>query len=410
MIPRFKPCLGLRELAAVCRARAGAVERFEAAFARAFGPGQALAFSYGRSALWAFLQAVGLQGAEVIQPAYTCSVVAHATVLSGNVPRFVDVRLPGCNMDLDHVAAAITGRTRAILATHLFGYPLDTDRLGEIVHDAERRHGHKIWVIQDCAHAFGARRRGRPVARAGDAALFGLNVSKMMTSVFGGMLYTEDPALAAAVRDFRDKTFRRPGLVKRLRRRCYLFAVYLAFTRGLYSLVHWLQERTPLLDRFTRAYHLDEEIRFPPDYLEGLSACEAEVGLVQLGRYPDILRARRDHAVYYNDHLPRRPGWVLPPLEDGATYSHYVVRVPDREAVLTALARRGIQLGRLIEYSVPELRPYRAYAGPRSFPAARLCSTCTINLPVYAQLSPACRERVVRAIEALGTPAASRAA
>src|SRR5712691_11257761 len=122
MIPRFKPWLRALELTAVLRPAGDAVGAFETAFARALQAGHALAFPYGRSALWAFYKALGIAGAEVVMPAYTCSVVAHATVLSGNVPRFVDICLDDYNMDLTHVERVLTSRTRAVIATHLFGY------------------------------------------------------------------------------------------------------------------------------------------------------------------------------------------------------------------------------------------------------------------------------------------------
>ena len=157
MIPRFKPYLGIEELLAAIAPDKGSVEKFEEEFARVFDGKYALAFSYGRSALWALFKSLDIQDAEIIMPAYTCVVVAHAIVLSGNRPRFVDITLHDYNMDLNQVADAINKKTKAIVATHLFGYPLDVDRLAEIVRKAETRIGHKILVIHDCAHSFGAR-------------------------------------------------------------------------------------------------------------------------------------------------------------------------------------------------------------------------------------------------------------
>ena len=214
MIPRFKPNIGRTELLALAQRHSGAVEHFEDAFAQAFGARAAVAFPYGRSALWAFLKAVGVQGAEVVMPAYTCSVVAHAVSLSGNAPRFVDIHLHDYNMDLDRLPAAIGERTRAVVATHLFGYPLDLDRLEYVVADAQQRYGRKIWVIQDCAHAFGASWKGRMVGSAGDVALYAFNISKMMTAIFGGMLTFQDVALAERVRAWRDEHFSRPSVFK----------------------------------------------------------------------------------------------------------------------------------------------------------------------------------------------------
>lgn len=399
MMPRFKPQIGGRELMALLGRHRGAVEQFEQAFARRFGAADAVAFPYGRSALWAFLQAVGLRDAEVVMPAYTCSVVAFAVSLSGNRPRFVDIGLGDYNMDLEQVESVIGPQTRAIVATHLFGYPLDLDRLEAIVERAQARHGHKIWIIQDCAHAFGASWKGRRVGQSGDAALYAFNVSKMMTAIFGGMLTFGDRDLARRVRSWRDDHLRSPSALKGLSRRLYLLAATAAFSGPLYGLTWWLQEKTPWLNRLTRSYHLDERIALPPDHLDLMLDVEAAVGLVQLDRYDDIVAHRRANAAYFDAHLVRRGGWTIPPRVDGATYSHYVVRVPDRAACVAAAARRGVHLGELIQYSVPQLGPYGLPAS--AHPNADLASRSTVNLPVDWACQADDRERLVGVLNAI---------
>src|SRR5258708_9409551 len=107
MIPRFKPALGAAELLAALAPGGASVEAFERKFACVFDAREAIAYSYGRSALWSFFKALGIERAEVILPAYGCVVVAHAVVLSGNSCRFVDVSLRDYNMDLDQVDRAI---------------------------------------------------------------------------------------------------------------------------------------------------------------------------------------------------------------------------------------------------------------------------------------------------------------
>lgn len=385
MIPRFKPQLGWAEfLALFCRNK-GAVKRFEQEFAKAFDAVAAVAFPYGRSAQWAFFKALGLENAEIVMPAYTCSVVAHAVTLSGNRPRFVDISLDDYNMDLDLLEAAITAETRAIIATHTFGYPQDLDRLEAIVRHAEARYGHKVWLMQDCCHAFGATWQGRLIGTSGDVAVYALNISKLMTSIFGGMLTFQDRELAERVRAWRDRNFRPAGFFKAIRRRLYLLAVYAAFNEKVYGLTWWLQERTPLLNRLSKAYHLDDTIHFPPDFQEKMLDVEAAVGLVQLKRYPGIVARRRENAAWYDRNLERHAGMVFPPLVPGATYSHYVVRVPDRAEVLHAWAERGIQLGELIQYSIPDTGPYR-HLGQHCRNADE-ASRHTINFPVTTGMS-----------------------
>lgn len=386
MIPRFKPFLGWQEFLALFRSNKDCVKRFEKAFAKQFQAKDAIAFPYGRSGQWAFFKALGIENAEIVMPAYTCSVVAHAVTLSGNYPKFVDIKLDDYNMDLDLVAAAINERTRAIIATHTFGYPQDIDRLQLIVSDAEQRYGHKIWLMQDCCHAFGATWNGKMIGTSGDVAVYALNISKLMTSIFGGMLTFQDQQLADKIRAWRDKNYRCPGILKGLKRRLYLLLIYIAFHKTVYGITWWLQEKTSLLDLFTKAYHLDEKIHFPPDYLDFMMDVEAAVGLEQLKKYPKIIRQRRNNAKWYNENLPRNDGWVFPPIVEGATYSHYVIRVPDRAQAMNDAAKVGIQLGQLIEYSIPHTNPYAKKISPNSYPNSLLCSNVTINYPLHKRV------------------------
>lgn len=385
MIPKFKPSLGWAEIFALFKLNNGAVDRFEKAFANKFKAIDAVAFPYGRSAQWAFLKAIGIESAEIIMPAYTCSVVAHAVTLSGNKPRFVDINLDDYNMNLEEAEKAMNENTRAIIATHTFGYPQDLDRLEAIIKAGEEKYGHKIWLMQDCCHAFGAEWNGRMIGSSGDVAVYALNISKMITSIFGGMLTFRDKALADKVRVWRDAHYGKPGWVKSMGRRLYLLAVYVGFNEKIYGLTWWLQEKTPLLNRLTRSYHLDNKVHFPPDYLDRMLEVEAAVGLVQLDRYEAIIARRRSNATHYTQSLERHVGWVFPPLIRGATYSHYVLRVPDRKAILDEWAAKGVHLGELIQYSIPALPEYRKTTSS-IFPYAEQACVSTINFPVTSSL------------------------
>lgn len=396
LIPRFAPSFAVPEIAAAAsRARPSDVRTFEKRFAARFGTSDAIAFSYGRAAVATFLESLGIRGAEVVQPAYTCSVVAHATVVSGNVPRFVDARLPDFNMDLADLEAAITPRTRAVIVTHLFGYSMDVDAARAIVKRAERAHGHRIWILQDCAHSFGARWRGRLVTSEPDAAVFGLNISKTMTSIFGGMLASSDPEVLEAVRRRRDARVSIPSIAKSAWRRAYLLGAAAAFSRAGYAATYFLQTRTPTLDRLTRAYHLDDGIRFPPDADDALAPIEARIGLSQLARYEGFVRARELQARAYAGALGDLEDFVLPPIVDGATYSHYPVRVSDPEWWSRELQARGVELGRVIDYSVPHTRAYVGSDSRSVFPVSLACSRTVINLPLSPALSGSDVARVI---------------
>jgi perosamine synthetase len=379
MIPRFKPSLCFREILALFRPNKGMVAKFENEFAQKFEAVDAVAFPYGRSAQWAFLQALEIENAEILMPSYTCSVVAHAVTLSGNKPRFVDIDLNDYNMNLAEAESLINERTRAIIATHTFGYPQDLDRLEAMVEKAEKRYGHKIWLMQDCCHAFGAQWRGRTVGTSGDVAIYAFNISKIMTSIFGGMLTFQCQDLANKVRQWRDANFKKPGFLKPLLRRIYLLSVYFAFNSIAYRLTWWLQNKTPLLNKLTKAYHLDEKIHFPPDYQDEMLDVEAAVGLVQLRKYPAIIERRRKKAKWYDQNLERRTDWEFPPKVEGATYSHYTIRVPNRNGIIDEYAQKGIHLGELIQYSIPHLSCYNS---SEDYPNSKRVCNETINFPL----------------------------
>lgn len=379
MIPRFKPQYGWPErLAALSLWRRGDVPRYERKFAARFECSHGVMFSHGRSGLYALLKVWGLQDAEVICPAYTCVVVPNAIVLSGNVPVFVDCAPGSFNMSLEGMEAAVTERTRVIVATHLFGYPMDVLAVQAIADEAQRRYGHKVYVVQDCAHSYGARWGGELVTRFGDAAIFGSNISKLINSIFGGVVTTNDPGTAAALREWRDTRLRKRGWIKELRRLAYFTAVSLAFNERVYRLVKWI-ERSGLIDRFVK-YYEESKIDFPGDWDEAPAEIEARIGLAQLERYEEIVGQRRRNAKAIMERLGARSDIEFLPFDPGATYSHLVALVDDRAGWLEAYRAKGIELGILIEYVVPLML---AYGQRRGFPVAESYMSRTVNFPVW---------------------------
>lgn len=381
MIPRFKPKIGWSEWKVLIGpSRAEAVERFEAAFALLMEQRHAIAFPYGRTGLMLLLEALGIRDREILCPAYTCIVVPHAIVLSGNEPVFIDSRKSDFNMDLDLAEAAITEKTAAIIATSIFGYPVDLDRLDRIC-----RNYPQVTIIQDCAHSFAAEWRGRQVQKEGRAAIFGLNISKLITSIFGGMITTDDNALAGRLRDLRLRRLKPETLLRSFGQRTYVMASTLAFWGPLYGIVNRL-ERGGWLDRFSK-YYDEHRIDMPEDHLYWMTGVGARVGQAQCKRYTSIVNQHRAAAACYSNCLEGRKGIELPPLVAGATYSHFVIRVRNASArgpLLRRALARGVQLGQLIEYSVPEMPVYLERGGTRFVcpVSARLAQT-VVNLPVW---------------------------
>jgi len=160
-------------------------DRFAEAFARRHDAAHALCVANGTVSLEIALQALGVEpGAEVIVPAYTFEATAAAVLFAGCAPVFADVDPRTWCLDPDAVEAAITRRTQAIVPVHLAMQIADMDRIGEI---ADRL---GLAVLEDCAHAHGARWRGRGVGSLGDAGSFSFQTTKLMTAGEGGAVTT----------------------------------------------------------------------------------------------------------------------------------------------------------------------------------------------------------------------------
>lgn len=144
--------------------------------------GEAYVFSSGRGALWALLQAAGVQpGDEVLLQAFTCVAVVEPVLWMDASPVFVDVDPDYATMSPDALRSKITSRSKVLIVQHTFGAPADLDQLLSIA----RQHG--LIVIEDCAHALGARYRNELVGSFGDAAFYSLGRDKVISSVFGGI-------------------------------------------------------------------------------------------------------------------------------------------------------------------------------------------------------------------------------
>ena len=376
MIPRLKPTIGIKELiTALHPARMDDVEWFEQDFATLMGQKYALAFPYGRTGMMLLFEALGLKDKEIICPAYTCVVAPHSIVYSGNTPVFVDCEQGGFNMDLSEAEKAITEKTGAIITTSLFGYPVDLDKLDAL----EKKYPH-IMIIQDCAHSFAAEWKGRQVQKDGIAAIFGLNISKMLTSIFGGMITTDNEELYSKLGHLRDKTLHPADWKKGLRRLVYLISVFPALWEPIYGIINYM-ERYGLIDYFVQ-YYDESKIDMPTDYLQQMTALEARVGRVNITLYEEIIENRKAAAKYYFNYFNDKSEFMLPPQVHGATYSHFVVQVKDRNSWLQEGIRKGIQLGWLIEYSIPEMKAYGSHDLTK-FPVAGKYSRSTINLPVW---------------------------
>jgi len=214
MIPVYEPMIEEEEISAVVRAlRRGeisgsfgeSISQFEQKFAEYCGCKYGIAVSSGTAALHLAVAATGIgSGDEVLVSASTNIATALAAFHNGAVPIPVDSEDVTWNLNLELVEALITPRTRAIIPVHLYGHPVDMDRLCEMA----RRHN--LIVIEDCAESHGATCRGKMTGSFGDMGCFSFYANKVVTTGEGGMVTTNNEALAKRLRLLQNLAFTTP--------------------------------------------------------------------------------------------------------------------------------------------------------------------------------------------------------
>jgi perosamine synthetase len=334
---------------------------FEEKLADYVGCRYAVAVNSGTSALHLIVRSLGIgEGDEVITSPFSFVASTNCLLYERARPVFVDIDRRSLNLDVGRIEAALTPRTRAILAVDVFGRPADWNALRQL---AAR---HDLLLIEDSCEALGARYRlaGGDWARCGslgEAGCFAFYPNKQMTTGEGGMIVTDREDLAALCRSLRNQ--------------------------GRDEGAGWLQHA-----RLGFNYRLSD--------------INCALGLAQLERLEEILAARRQVAAWYAEALAELPDFEVPPPEPGAEISWfvYVVRLAaeytraDRDALLTGLRERGVGCNNY--FSPIHLQPYiRDAFGYREgdFPVTEAVSAQTIALPFHTRLT----EREVREVARL---------
>jgi perosamine synthetase len=182
------------------------LREFEEAICEYTGSKYAVAVNSGTSALHLGVRALKLErGAEVILPSFTFSALLNVILQEGLRPRFVDIDPGTYNTTADLIAAAITPRTRLIIAVHTFGFPVDVEGLRDVACRGGSRAGYTIHVIEDACEALGTEVHGGKAGAIGEAGLFAFYPNKQITTGEGGMLVTSNPEVAAAAERLRNQ-------------------------------------------------------------------------------------------------------------------------------------------------------------------------------------------------------------
>ncbi len=339
------------------------VKQFEDLVRERHAVSHALATTSGTAALHLAMMAVGVgRHDEVIVPALTWVTAAHCVEYVGGTPILVDVALDTFNIDPDAVLAAITPRTRAIIAVHLFGLSAP---MREIVATAQR---HGLAVVEDAACGIGTCYDGRPVGGLGNVGCFSFHPRKIVTTGEGGMVTTNDSQLARSIASLRNGGMADPSASP---------------------------ARPHEMGQFDR---LGFNLR--------LSDLQGAVGVAQMHKLDRLLAERAQLAAAYDALLGEVDDIAIPsiPTPCHHTYQSYVVRVRHggsgrRNQAMERMAADGIQT-RPGTHAVHRLDYYRSKYGFRreDFPNASTAEDTTITLPLFPGMKVQEQERVLRSL------------
>ena len=329
------------------------VARFEDVFRERLGARHALAVNSCTAALHLAVLACGIgPGDEVIVPALTFCATANAVIHAGATPVIADVDPLTMNLDLASVAERVTDRTRAVIPVHFAGRPCDMEALRGVLA------GRRIVVIEDCAHAVETRRAGVPAGRWGALGCFSFYATKNVTTGEGGMVVTDDDAMAETIK-----------------------------VRALHGMTRdaWR--------RFSDEGYRHYQVVFP-GFKYNMMDLQAAIGLHQLERVEANWKRRSEIWSRYSTGLADT-GLILPQdPEPGTRHAHhlYTVLVDQsrvglaRDSFLDAMTAQGIGVG--VHYlSLSEHPYYQEALGWRAemVPAAARIGSQTVSIP----LSPA---------------------
>lgn len=342
------------------------VERFEAMVARRVGTRHAVAVNSGTSALSLVLAGLGVgAGDEVITTSFSFIASSNVVVHAGARPVFVDICPKSLNMDPALVEAAITERTKAILAVEAFGNPTHMDTLARIAAK------HEIPLIEDSCEALGTTLNGRQCGSFGRAGVFGFYPNKQITTGEGGMIVTDDERLAGVCRSLRNQG-RPVGQVG----------------SGVGS---WLEH-----ERFGFNYRMSE--------------VNAALGVAQMSRLDELIERRQRVASMYLDRLMTMPELVVPTVDPDTSMSWFVFVVrlvagytgEERDRVIRGL--RTHDVGSAPYFPCIHLQaPYRDRFGfcEGMLPITEAVCQRTIALPFFGGLTAREVELVAQTLEVM---------
>ena len=377
------------------------IRELEEEFKNYLGEKYAISFNSGRSAFLAILNSLDLRGDdEVLLQAFTCNAVPNPIIWSGLKPVYVDCDEKTFNIDVEDLKKKITSQSRAVVVQHTFGLPADLDEILEICQE------NNLILIEDCAHSLGAEYgstsspqvQGEKVGTFGRASFFSFSRDKVISSVYGGMVTTNDENLAKKIKEFQEKldypsnfwTFQQllhPILMENV-----ILPSYSIFGKYLLILFQWLHI-------LSKAVHWTEKRGRKPGYFpKKLPNALASLALSQLKRMDKFNEYRRGIATFYYDNLKDLKLELPSEFEDRKQiFLRFTVKHPKARQIIKEFWRKNILIG---DWYDKVIAPYDTRLDMMQYklgscPKAEKLANETFNLPTHINISKQDAEKII---------------
>lgn len=389
LISKNRPSHSLADIWRVAGEDLDAVRIFEQEFAHFVGASHAIVFPYCRVAMQMILELFATEGEEVLMPAYTCSVVAHAAARAKKVPRFLDIDPVTLNSPAEKFLARLNENVSAIIPTHMYGTPVDLSPLEAV--------DQPLLVIED--GSLGLQKAWKPQnPKLTTVTVYSFGSNKILSTVRGGIVVTHNAEIADRLQAYRDQRLSRATLSLHVRLLVEQVALEILFREAPYAVLDRLRGFGPLKK------HLDtrslEAYEFPEDAKYQFSGGQARIGTSQLRQARTFIARRQKLARRYTEALKDISGVEPMSLIPGSHYSHYALRVPrrDEKQFPQKMREAGIEVGKTFDYLVADLPLYKTYID-QDLPESRRAVSEVVNLPNYPALSDSQFERAVEAVK-----------
>lgn len=374
-VPFFSPWITREDEIAVMKALRSTMltdgprlREFEQSFAKFTGAKYAIGVSNATSALHLSLEAAGIKkDDEVIVPDMTFVATANAVIHAGAKPVFADIDMDDMNISVDSIIENITSKTKAILPVHFAGRVCKIEEIMKVARKND------LVVIEDCAHAIGAKYRDKHVGIFGQAGCFSFYPTKNITTIEGGMVITNSNEIAEKI-----KLSRNHGITK------------------------------SLSERYSRGKPWDYDM-FQSGYNYRLDEIRSSLGLSQLKRIRKLNSLRKKAYEYYTNKLSKIKGIITPPSSKGEenVFHLYIIKI-EKEYGITRdeLFEKLLDNGIISSVHYKPLHNFTAFQKFKRHNELKNSSKCyseMLTLPFYPNITRKEQDLVIRHIQEIRT-------